>query len=118
MGAITQIQVLEGKTGLATCMAVLSKYIHHSLTLDILPQQVTSVLQSVSSISDLDVATEKAVRRVFAERYNQQMRIMTYFSAVVFLVSLLTWERQSRRMERTVSEKSYTEFLVCEEYRG
>ena len=58
-------------------------------------------------MSKLAVTVEKGVRRVFAEGYNQQMRIKTYFSAGVFLVSLLTWESCLRRVE-TSSEISQT----------
>lgn len=108
MGAITQIRVLGGIIGLAICTAVQNEHVRHGLTLVLSPQQITGVLQSVSSISNLDASAEKAVRRVFAEGYNQQMRIMTYFSAVVFLVSLLTWERRPRRIERTPSKISHT----------
>ena len=107
MGAITQIRVLGGTIGLAVCTAVLNEHVRHSLSLVLPPQQISGILQSVSSISDLDATAEKAVRRVFAEGYNQQMRIMTYFSAVVFFVSLLAWERRPRRVE-TPSEISQT----------
>ena len=107
MGAITQIRVLGGTIGLAICTAVLNEHVRHSLSLVLSQQEVTGILQSVSSISNLDTTADKAVRRVFAEGYNQQMRIMTYFSAVVFIVSLLAWERRPRRVE-TASEMSQT----------
>ena len=102
MGAITQVRVLGGTIGLAICTAVLNAHVRKGLAiLSLSPEQTTAVLQSVSSISDLeDPAVEKAVRKVFGEAYNQQMRIMTYFSAVVFLAALLTWERQPRRIKR------------------
>lgn len=101
MGAITQIRVLGGTIGLAICTAVLNQHVRHGLTTALSPQQVTNILQSVSSISDLDAITEKAVRRVFAEGYSQQMRIMTGFSGVAFLASLLAWERRPRKVEPT-----------------
>ena len=103
MGAITQIRVLGGTIGLAICTVVLNAHVRHGLSLVLSPEQVTGILQSVSSISDLDAATEKAVRQVFAEGYKQQMRIMTYFSAAVFVASLLAWERRPRRIERTAA---------------
>ena len=108
MGAITQVRVLGGTIGLAIGTANLNEHVRHGLILVLSPQQIATVLQSVSSISDLDASAEKAVRQVFAEGYNQQMRIMTYFSAVVFLVSLLTWEKQPRRIKRISSEISHT----------
>ncbi|KAI4159145.1 MAG: hypothetical protein LQ342_006849 [Letrouitia transgressa] len=105
MGAITQVRVLGGTIGLAICTAVLNEHVRSQLTSVLPPLQITNILQSVSSISRLDATAEKAVRQVFAEGYSQQMRIMTYFSAVVFLVSLLVWERQPRRVEPTPAEK-------------
>ena len=73
---ITQIQVLGETTGLAICKAVLNKHVRHGLTLVLSPQQITSVLQSVLSIRDLDASGVTAVRRLFAQGYNQQVRIM------------------------------------------
>ena len=108
MGAITQIRVLGGTIGLAVCTVVLNNHMRHSLRSVLSPQQVTGILQSVSSISDLDATTGKAVRRVYAEGYKQQMRIMTYISAAVFLVSLLIWERRPRRVEPAAAEISQT----------
>lgn len=108
MGAITQIRVLGGTIGLAICTAVLNQHVRHGLAVVLSPHQIASILLSVSSTSDLDATSEKAVRRVFAEGYNQQMRIMTGFSAVAFLGSLLAWERRPRRVEPTTSEISQT----------
>ena len=106
MGAITQVRVLGGTIGLAICTAILNAHVHHGVALlSLSPQQTTAILQSVSSVSDLgNPAAEKAVRKVFAEAYNEQMRVMTYFSAVVFLAALLTWEKRPRRVEKEATE--------------
>ena len=108
MGAIAQIRVLGGTIGLAICTVVLNEHVRHGLILVLSSQQVTNILQSVSSISDLDATTEKAVRHVFAEGYKQQMRIMTYFSALILVVSLLAWERRPRRIEPKTAEPLQT----------
>ncbi|KAL8732425.1 MAG: hypothetical protein Q9181_003971 [Wetmoreana brouardii] len=54
------------------------------------------ISDSIKSIEDLDPNEKAFVRRVFAEGYNDQMRIMTYISAAVFLASLLLLERRPR----------------------
>lgn len=67
-----------------------------------LPSLLTSsemqqVSQSLSFVSSLPDATRDAVREVFAEGYNTQMRAMLYFSAATWLcAAVLLWEKRLR----------------------
>lgn len=58
--------------------------------------QISQISDSVEIIGDLDPNKKAFVRQVFADGYNDQMRIMTYVSAAVFLASLLLLERRPR----------------------
>ncbi|KAL8667019.1 MAG: hypothetical protein Q9202_000941 [Teloschistes flavicans] len=96
MGAITQIRVLGGTVGLAICATVLNNHLRSSFPSVLNPDQISQISDSVQNIEHLNPNQEAFVRRIFAEGYNDQMRIMTYISAAVFLASLLLLERRPR----------------------
>jgi hypothetical protein len=56
-------------------------------------QQISNSLQYINTLPD---GVRDAVRQVFADGYNEQLRVMTYFSAVVWISSVLLWERKLR----------------------
>lgn len=59
-------------------------------------QQVAQALSFVNSLPD---ATQEAVRQVFADGYNNQMRAMLYFSVANWLcAALLLWEKRLRNV--------------------
>ncbi|KAA8905057.1 major facilitator superfamily transporter [Sphaerosporella brunnea] len=97
MGAITQIRVLGGTIGLAICTALQNNHVKSGLRAFLTEPQISSILDSTAAISLLDTDTQNEVRRVFAGGYNLQMKIMTAFSAAVFLTSLIMLERKPRR---------------------
>ncbi|KAH6634688.1 major facilitator superfamily domain-containing protein [Chaetomium sp. MPI-SDFR-AT-0129] len=102
MGAATQIRVLGGTIGLAICSALLSNYVA-AHTGDLLtPQEQAAILQSSQNIRRLpSTELQLEVRRVYAEAYGQQMRVMLYF-CVAALVSLsLLAELLPRKMRTT-----------------
>lgn len=47
-------------------------------------------------IAKLPEAQRDAVRLAYNEAFNEQFRVMLYFSAVVWLASLLLWERKMK----------------------
>ena len=55
------------------------------------------VSQSILFVNGLPDATRDAVRQVFADGYNSQMRAMLYFSAATWLcAAVLLWEKKLR----------------------
>ena len=60
-------------------------------------EQNKSISDSVSFIKSLDPEKEAVVREIFAQGYNEQMRVVMYISVAVFLASLLLWERNLRK---------------------
>lgn len=76
--------------------AVLTNFLGPALTAVAGSKELQEISQNLSSIQNLDPAQRQAVRDAFAVGYNKQMQLLTGFSGVAFLVSLLIWERKVR----------------------
>ncbi|KAK0636738.1 major facilitator superfamily transporter [Bombardia bombarda] len=98
MGSVTQIRVLGGTIGLAICSALLNNHITTEVSKILTPVEVQALLRSFHSIKLLAPETQLEVRRVYAAGYNEQMRVMLYFSIVSLLAILLLVERNPRHM--------------------
>ncbi|KAK8119284.1 major facilitator superfamily transporter [Apiospora kogelbergensis] len=97
MGAITQVRVLGGTIGLAISATILNNHLASRLPSLLTSSEMQQVSQSLSFVSSLPDATRDAVREVFAEGYNTQMRAMLYFSAATWLcAAVLLWEKRLR----------------------
>ncbi|KAI6085737.1 drug resistance transporter EmrB/QacA subfamily [Hypoxylon rubiginosum] len=96
MGAITQIRVLGGTIGLAISSTVLNNHLASNLPSLLSPSDIQEISNSVQYVNTLPDETRDAVRQVFADGFNEQMRVMMYFSVVVFVFSLALWERRLR----------------------
>jgi len=98
MGAVTQIRVLGGTLGLAICSTTLNSHLHSELLTILTPAELQLISESASNISGFSLERQTAVRVAFAEGYTRQMWVMAAFSGLVFLASLLLWERRPRIM--------------------
>ncbi|KAK8060029.1 MFS multidrug transporter [Apiospora saccharicola] len=97
MGAITQIRVLGGTVGLAISATILNNHLASYLPPLLTPSEMQQVAQALSFVNSLPDATQEAVRQVFTDGYNSQMRVMLYFSAANWLrAALLLWEKKLR----------------------
>ncbi|KAI0888580.1 drug resistance transporter EmrB/QacA subfamily [Annulohypoxylon maeteangense] len=96
MGAITQIRVLGGTIGLAISSTILNNHLSSDLPTLLSPTDIQQISDSVQYINTLPDATRDAVRQVFADGYSSQLRVMMYFSAVVWIFAATLWERKLR----------------------
>ncbi|EMR63741.1 putative mfs multidrug transporter protein [Eutypa lata UCREL1] len=96
MGAITQVRVLGGTIGLAISATVLNNYTNSRLQAILTLEELHQISESVQYINALPDVTRDTVKQIFADGYNEQMRTMLYFNIVVFVGSLLLWERNLR----------------------
>ncbi|OTA55986.1 drug resistance transporter EmrB/QacA subfamily [Hypoxylon sp. EC38] len=96
MGAITQIRVLGGTIGLAISSTVLNNHLSSNLPALLSLQDIEQISDSVQYINTLPDATRDAVRQVFADGFREQLRVMMYFSAVVWVFAVTLWERKLR----------------------
>ncbi|KAI1410315.1 drug resistance transporter EmrB/QacA subfamily [Hypoxylon sp. FL1857] len=96
MGAITQIRVLGGTIGLAISSTVLNNHLSSNLPALLTPEDIEQIADSVQYINTLPDVTRNAVRQVFADGFSEQLRVMMYFSAVVWVFAVTLWERKLR----------------------
>ncbi|KAI0017211.1 drug resistance transporter EmrB/QacA subfamily [Xylariomycetidae sp. FL0641] len=96
MSVVTQVRVLGGTIGLAISATVLNNHLDAKLPGVLGPEDMGQIADSVQYINTLPGSTRNAVNKVFAEGYSEQFRVMTYFSAAVWLSSLLLCERRLR----------------------
>ncbi|KAL7627255.1 hypothetical protein AAE478_001444 [Parahypoxylon ruwenzoriense] len=96
MGAITQIRVLGGTIGLAISSTVLNNHLSANLPGLLSPWDIMQISDSVQYVNTLPDDTREAVRQVFADGFNAQMRVMMYFNVAVWIFALTLWERRLR----------------------
>lgn len=75
---------------------VLSNFLSSQLPSILTPSEIRQVSDSVFFINTLPAAQRDAVRLVYNEAYNEQLRVMLYFSIVVWVASLSLWERNMK----------------------
>ena len=75
---------------------VLTNSISGRLSSLLTPSERLAISDSVQNIKMLPGETRDAVRQVFSDGYSAQLRVMLYFSIVVWLLTLLLWERKPR----------------------
>ncbi|GKT93539.1 MFS multidrug transporter protein [Colletotrichum tofieldiae] len=97
MGAVTQVRTLGGTIGLAVGATILNNHIASGLPPHLDPSEMQAISTSVRFIEALPSPTRTAVRSVFNEGYNLQLRTMLYFSAVVLVSMTLMWDRNLKR---------------------
>ena len=99
LGAITQIRVLGGTIGLAISTTVLNSFVRNGLEGMMLSvEQIEGINTDLSYIKQLTETQQVAVRTVFANGYNKQTKVLLGFCGLMFLSSLLMWERNPRRV--------------------
>lgn len=93
MGAITQVRVLGGVIGIAICQAVLSSHVKNELVDVLDPNQLAALLRSAIEIAILNPVQITATREAYGRGFNIQTRIMMYFAAASFIISLASFKR-------------------------
>ncbi|KND87579.1 putative MFS-type transporter YusP [Tolypocladium ophioglossoides CBS 100239] len=97
MGAITQVRVLGGTISLAICATILNNHLAPKLDQIVTPEEAAAIFESLSAIKNLTSTQQDAVRKVFAEGYNQQNIFMTALTALALVTSCFLWEKTPRK---------------------
>lgn len=90
--------MLGGALGIAVMNTVLNSYTNSHLPQLLPGVELSGVLDSASSIELLPLALQLAVREVYGEAYNLQMRVTVAFSAAIFAAIALMWKRKPLRL--------------------
>jgi glutamine synthetase type III len=92
-GSAFQFRMLGGALGIAVMNVVMNSQISRQLPSLIQGEQLADVLSSVNSIAQLPRDLQEAVRPVYGEAFNWEMRITITFSAATLLAVVLIWKR-------------------------
>ena len=88
---------MGGTIGLAISTTVLNSHVNGKLGKLLNQEEIQAIGQSLSAIGGLNEEQQVFVRRIFAEGYDKQMRVVSIFSGLVVLSSFLMIERRPRR---------------------
>ena len=85
---------MGGAIGLAIVTAVLNTHVKSDLT-HFLPQdQISTLLESAGAIAAFPPDVQKMIQLVFAQAYNNQMKVLIGFSAAQIVGSLVMWQKK------------------------
>lgn len=97
LSAITQSRTLGGTIALAICSSLLLNHMRMNLSSFLSEEQISAVFRTTASIGMLPPGLQVETRRVIAEAYGLQTKIMTGFSGAALLATGLLWEKSPRR---------------------
>ncbi|KAI9644355.1 hypothetical protein NHQ30_007712 [Ciborinia camelliae] len=99
MGAITQFRALGSVVGLSIATNVFNDYVRTHLSRHLTPEQLSALLQSVTSgIDSLPLGLQATVRSTFGAAYDLQTKVMIGFAIAQALAVSIMWERTLRRL--------------------
>lgn len=89
--------MLGGSVAIAICTNMLNHLVKSKLRTVLSPNQLANLLESVSTMKYLPSSSRQAVRDVYAQGYDTQMKILTAFSGVAIVATLMMVERHPRK---------------------
>lgn len=92
--AISQFRVLGGLIGISIAASVSTPYIREHLLELVPPETVLRLLEKTETLSSLRGPLLKQVRKVFADGYDLQMKLLIGFAAAQVPATLLMWTNQ------------------------
>jgi hypothetical protein len=85
------MRILGGLVGLSICTVILHQHLESRLPGIITPQEIEEILKSTQALTLFDPSKLHAVRVVFAEAYDLQLRYTLIFAAMGFLCTIGIW---------------------------
>ncbi|KAL8710580.1 MAG: hypothetical protein Q9220_004804 [cf. Caloplaca sp. 1 TL-2023] len=98
MGAVAQARTLGGSFGISICTNLLNDHIKDALRGHLSTLQISDLLASAKTITNLSKELQPVVQRVFSEGYRDQAVALTVIGAASLLAVLLLVERRPRRI--------------------
>jgi hypothetical protein len=92
-GVIAQARVLGGSIAVATSTIIFNTKAQRSLTTVLSPSELEALLKSPSAITHFSLTQQSAVRLVFVDAFNKDMRTCTYVAAASLVVTLFMYQR-------------------------
>lgn len=98
MGTVTQVHLLGSAIGLALVTSVFNKRLETRLAPFLTSEQVSNLLASTYYMGSLTKSLQHRAKRVYAEAYDLELKIIVAFAfAALFVLSMLI-ERKPRRL--------------------
>lgn len=99
-GVISQARLLGGCLGISICTIIFSRHSNNSLKGHISAEALDKIHLNPSAIADLTPDDRLRVKEVYAKAFAEEVKVMLYVSGAMFLISLLTLERNPPQMAR------------------
>lgn len=97
---VGQFRLLGGVVGISIVNSVFVRWIRQPLLLVLSPLQASTLLQKTETISTFPESTQAAVRLIFAEGYNLQLKILIGFAVAQVLVTAAMWKKKQIELVR------------------
>ncbi len=98
MGTITQIHLLGSAIGLALATNVFNNHLQTRLSAFLTSEQVKSLLDSTDNMGALNDSLQHHAKRVYAEAYDLELKVILAFAFAALLVLLILIEKKPRRL--------------------
>lgn len=99
-GVISQARLLGGCLGISICIAIFNHQSNDSLSGSISNEALDQIHLNPSAIAHLPSDDQHLIKQVYARAFAGGVKVMLYISGVMFLISLLTLERNPPQMAR------------------
>ncbi|KAI8943272.1 hypothetical protein NX059_001292 [Plenodomus lindquistii] len=97
--AAVQVRVIGGALILALTTGVMNNNLEQSLVRIISIEDLGRIVRAVSTIQSLEEPLQTAVKDVFLNEYNTQLRILIGVAAAGVPVALMMWQREQVRVD-------------------
>lgn len=98
MGTITQIHLLGSAIGLALATNVFNNRLERRLPAFLTSEQVRNLLESTDYLGSLSKSLQHQVKRVYAEAYDLELKVMVAFTFAALSILLMLIEKKPRRL--------------------
>ena len=99
MGAIVQVRVLGGCIALAICSALLNHWLEVKLQGVVSREEMAELLKSTQYMRGLGQERFEIVRKVYADGYALQMKVMIAFAGAAMVTAMGVWRREWKVIE-------------------
>lgn len=99
-GAVAQARALGGCIGLSICTVIFNAHVNEYLGEHLTPKQLEDLHRSPLSSLHLPTSLHELTKRVYADAFVEEIKIMTLVCAVMVIISFFTLERHPAPLER------------------
>ncbi|KKY18330.1 putative mfs multidrug [Phaeomoniella chlamydospora] len=103
-GIVSQSRFLGGSIGLAIAALVLNNKVKDALTGVLSPAQLRLLYDSPITLKQFPPEQQQLIRHVYSDGFNDIMRVMTYITAAMVPLSILTLSRNPPPIQKRIED--------------